>query len=448
MRRKKKSLPQGEFETEIVAMSHEGRGIARVEGKTVFIPFALPHEVVRFEYTHVSKNYDEGRLIDVVNPSSERVTPPCSWFENCGGCALQHVDPKAQIAFKQNTLMDHFKHFGHGVSPDEVLPPLLSENTEGYRGKARLGVRFVTKKNRVLVGFRERNGRFLADIDSCQVLDPRVGQKIIELQKLIADLSIYSHIPQIEVAVDDDHVGLVIRHLEPFTADDFNVLKDFAIAHDFWIYLQAKGPETVYLFYPEADVEPVQMSYFLDDFDISIHFEPGDFTQVNRRLNQKMVAYALDLLALKSDDRVLDLFCGLGNFSLPLARRCQSVTGVEGDEAMTTRAAINARNNGLHNIDFYAANLFEDIAAHRWVRSAHFTKMLLDPPRAGAEMVCRQIEKIAPERIVYVSCDPATLARDAGILVNEKGYRLLKAGVMDMFPHTTHVESIAVFEIE
>ncbi|WP_119342574.1 23S rRNA (uracil(1939)-C(5))-methyltransferase RlmD [Facilibium subflavum] len=438
-------LPQGQFEADIIAMSHEGRGIARIDGKTVFIPYALEGEKVKFEYRFRKKNYDEGRLVEVVAPSKKRVSAPCAYFSYCGGCSFQHLSPEDQLTFKQKTLLSHFSHFGNGLQPGMLLPALSSKPAEGYRTKARLGVRYVHKKQKVLVGFREVDGRFLADIDHCEVLHPSVGKSLVALQDLVASLSIYKEIPQIEVAVDDVRTALIIRHMAELNQTDLQKLAEFAQQQQVWIYLQSKGPETIKRFYPDASYEPTQMYYSIDD-NINIYFEPNDFTQINRKMNQKMLKHALDLLSLKQDDVVLDLFCGLGNFSLPLAKRAKRVIGVEGDHAMTQRAAINAKKNNLENIAFYAADLFEDFAQSDWLRENQFDKLLLDPPRAGAENVCKKMHLIEPKRIVYVSCDPATLARDAGILVNEKGYKLVSAGVMDMFPHTTHVESIAVFD--
>ena len=445
-RRSRRKLPQGRFTAQINSMSHEGRGIAQIEGKTTFISFALTCEEVAFEYNNCKANYDEGDAIEVITASEYRVEPPCQYFGICGGCSFQHMGTKAQIDFKQQTLLSHFKHFGHGLEPQEILPAVESPQSEHYRTKARLGVRYVHKKDKVLVGFRERNGRFLANIDSCKVLHKSLGEDLTGLQQLVHSISIYREIPQIEVAVDDQVTALIIRHLSEFSDEDLHKLEAFAKKENCWIYLQAKGPDTVWRFYPHVNVAPTSLSYNLTEYDVRIYFEPNDFTQVNREVNHKMLKHALTLLAVNEQDTVLDLFSGLGNFSLPLARFANYVVGIEGDEAMTTRAGINAQKNSIDNVAFYPANLFEDIAEHQWLVEHDFNKLLLDPPRAGAETVCRQIEKINPDRIVYVSCDPTTLARDSGILVNEKGYRLVKAGVMDMFPHTTHVESIAVFE--
>lgn len=446
VRRIKQRVPEGVFNATVSALSHEGRGIARLDGKTTFIPFTLVGEEVEFKYSLCKSNYDEATLVRVIKSSDERVAPPCQYFEICGGCSFQHVSTDAQVEFKQQTLLNHFKHFGHGLIPMKLIPPLRTSTHEGYRTKARLGVRYVHKKSKVLVGFRERDGRFLAEIDSCKVLHPSVGLDLTELQALVSSLSIYKEIPQIEVAVDDQVTALIIRHLVEFNADDLEKLTAFARQKCFWIYLQPKGPDTIRRLHPGTGEIPQMLSYQLTDYGVTIYFEPNDFTQVNYDMNRKMLKQAMALMAVDKHDVVLDLFCGLGNFSLPLATQARHVVGIEGDVAMTKRAVINAKKNNIDNVEFYPVNLFEDISAHAWLLHNQFNKLLLDPPRAGAEMVCRQIEKINPERIVYVSCDPATLARDAGILVNEKGYKFLSAGIMDMFPHTTHVESMAVFE--
>lgn len=444
MARRRKKLPEGEFEAEILSLSHEGRGVAKIDGKTIFIQFGLPGEKVKFKYTYTRSKFDEGIVTEVISESPKRVKPVCDAYNHCGGCSLQHLSAQGQIAHKLDTLKDHFAHFGN-VSPDTWLEPLLSENTEGYRTKARLGVRYVPKKDdRVLVGFRERNGRYLADINACPVLFPSVGNNIESLQVLIRSLESYTTIPQIEVAIDEHKTALIIRHLEPLSEQDLEKIKVYAAEKGFWIYLQSKGPNTVKLFYPQVAKEERYLSYVLPEFDITIRFHPNDFTQVNTDINYKMIHQAVKLLELSKEDKVLDLFCGLGNFTLPLAKSAGHVTGVEGEETMVKRAYESAAFNSISNVDFHAANLFEDINQFDWSLNS-YNKMLLDPPRAGAEAICQQIEAFNPETIVYVSCNPATLARDAGILVNEKGYTMTHAGIMDMFPHTTHVESMAVF---
>ena len=442
--RRKKKFPEGIFQAQVESLTHEGRGIAKVNGKTTFIAFGLPSEEVEYKYTYSKSRYDEGQVVTVLSPSSERVEPICEAYERCGGCSFQHVSPDFQIEHKQNVLAEHLSHFGN-LEPDTWLDPLKSPLTQGYRRKARLGVRYVIKKEKVLVGFRERNGRYLADISSCPVLHPSVGNKIEALQTLIANLDCLMTLPQIEVAVDDTKTALIIRHLEDLSDSDNNKIIEFAKENNFWVYLQPKGPNTIHLIYPELPEKERYLSYKIPSANIEIKFQPNDFTQVNAELNQLMLQHALNLLDIQSNETVLDLFCGLGNFSLPMARLANKVIGIEGDEPMTKRAYENAQHNQIDNAEFYVADLFESITQFDWSKNS-YDKVLLDPPRAGAETVCKNIELFDPKKIVYVSCNPSTLARDAGILVNEKGYKLAKAGVMDMFPHTTHVESIAVFE--
>lgn len=444
-RSRRRKLKEGVFEAEIISLSHDGRGIAKVEGKTTFIPFTLPSEIVKFEYTFSKAKFDEGKVVEYIKKSSSRVEPPCQHFEMCGGCSLQHMSTDAQIEHKQQTLLNQLKYIGNGVQPQNILKPLRTSNTEGYRNKARLGVRYVTKKEKILVGFRERNGRFLADIDKCIVLNPLVGEKITQIAEFIETLSIYKHIAQLEIAIDDERPAIIVRHLEPFVNEDLQKLRSFGEENNYWIYLQSKGPETIFRLYPDKDIEPTRLSYQPIE-GINISYEPSDFTQVNNDINKKMIKRAIELLDISKDDSIIDLFCGLGNFTLPISQKAKSVIGVEGEQTMVQRAIETSQNNNITNTKFYAANLFESFEDKEWFNNFEYNKMLLDPPRAGAQEVCSNIEKFNVDRIVYVSCDTATLARDTGILVNEKGYKLISAGVMDMFPHTMHVESIAVFE--
>ncbi|MCF6764821.1 23S rRNA (uracil(1939)-C(5))-methyltransferase RlmD [Thiotrichales bacterium 19S3-7] len=443
-RRRVKRPPEGIFEAKIISFSHEGRGIAQVDGKTTFIDLALKDEVVSFKYTSTHNKYDEAIASEILKPSLERVTPKCSVYGICGGCSLQHLSSESQLKLKWDTLKDHFDHFGN-LKPLHWLEPLTNEIPWNYRSKARLGVRYVHKKEKVLVGFRERDGRFVTDMSACPILHQSVDHLILELKHLILSMSIYREIPQIEVAVDDTKTALIFRHLEMFSEDDLNKLKAFAEEKNIWLYLQSKGPDTIKLFYPQKTPEDSYLSYTIDEFDIEIRFQPNDFTQVNTQMNQKMLSLAIKLMELTQNESVLDLFCGLGNFSLPLAKCAKSVVGIEGDLEMTERALKNAQLNGIDNAMFYPANLFETIDNAAWANQ-QYDKILLDPPRAGALEIVNQIERFNAKRIVYVSCNPATLARDAGILVNEKGYTMHSAGIMDMFPHTTHIESIAVFE--
>lgn len=424
----------------IVKLSHDARGIARIEGKTTFIQGALPHEKVRFQYIRKKSDYDEAVAVEIEQASPLRVKPSCPHYNSCGGCSLQHVDAPAQITLKQELLIESLQRIGH-VKVQEVLSPLIAKHWH-YRNKARLSVRQVGKT--LLVGYREKNkGRYIAGIEQCAILHQAVGMHVGALKQLISSFSNPSAISQIEVAAGDEQVALIFRHLSPLSSDDKIMLRRFAQEHTFIIYLQAQGPESVALFYPENS--PDFLHYTLPTEDLLFQFHPTDFTQVNSELNRQMVAQAMQLMALNSKDIVLDLFCGLGNFSLPLAKRAAYVYGIEGSETMVQRAAMNAAHNHLSNLAFSCANLDEPAALTSMIPLG-ITKLLLDPPRSGALAVIKQLPLIKPESIVYVSCNPATLARDSGVLVHEQGYLLKKAGVMDMFPHTAHVESIALFE--
>lgn len=439
-RRRKKLIPTTLLDLEIERVSHDGRGISHQNGKTLFVEGALPGEKVKAKYIDTHSKYDEVAAIEIIEPSADRVTPPCEHADMCGGCSLQHMDPKMQIALKQDVLLEQFRHFG-GISAESLQEPMTGPDT-GYRRKARLGVRYVTKRDEVLVGFREKHSSFLTAIHHCEVLDPRVGRLIPNLRELARDLTVYNQLPQIEVAMGDEQVALVIRHMAPLTEDDLAKLRAFGEAHNLAVYLQPKGPNTVHLLYPEGGVE--RLSYALPEFGVELKFHPMDFTQVNADINKKMLSRAIEWLDLNENDRVLDLFCGLGNFTIPLATKAGQVVGVEGDETMVVRGKENATHNKLDNVRFYAANLQADFTKESWA-SEGFSKILIDPPRSGALDVVQYLPAFGAEKIVYVSCNPATLARDSGVLV-EQGYKLVKAGVMDMFPHTTHVESIALFE--
>jgi len=442
MRKKRARLPLAIATAEIEKFSHDGRGIARLEGKTTFIQGALPGETVSFQYTQKKRDFDEGRTLSVMTASKKRVEPRCPHYLLCGGCSLQHLAEEAQIHEKEELLLDLLQRIGK-TNPEEILPPLTS-TTWNYRNKARLSTRYVEKKQATLVGFREKNNpRYIAEITQCPVLNKRVDDQIVNLRALIDSLTVPAIIAQIEVAAGDNEVALIFRNMEPLTPDDEIKLRSFADQSGFSVYLQPGGPATVKLFYPEAADE--YLNYELPEQGIRFKFHPTDFTQVNAGLNRAMVAKAIELMKLEKHDVVLDLFCGLGNFSLPLAKHCARVIGVEGSETMVERAQMNAQLNGITNTEFYSANLDEVDALARIV-NVQINKILIDPPRSGALEIVRQIDKLNPVRIVYVSCNPATLARDSDILVNHHGYRLLAAGVMDMFPHTAHVESIAVFE--
>ena len=444
-RRRKKRLPEEPVEVEITALSNEGRGIAHADERTVFIDQALTGERVLFKYTRLNKNIAEGRTVEVLQSSDLRVDAKCSAFEMCGGCSLQHMAPEAQVELKQDMLLDQLKHLK--VSPAEVLEPLLGPEY-GYRHKARLGVRYVHKKEKVLVGFRERNSSFITETTRCEVLHPSVGEIISELAECINQLEAKRTIPQIEVAVGDNQTVLVFRHLEDLSEADRQLLSDFCQGHSLVCYLQAGKPDDLELLYPQQ-AEPLY--YMLaaagsSAKNLKIEFQPSDFIQVNPEINKRMVANAINYLALKSTDTVLDLFSGLGNFSLAMAASCKQVTAVEGSLVMVKKARDNALLNNIGNTEFIYADLYsEDILTAPWLKQK-YNKILLDPPRSGAAAILPALKKMQAETIVYVSCHPATLARDAAVLVNELGYKLTKAGIMNMFPHTGHVESIAVFE--
>ncbi|HEX4894900.1 MAG TPA: 23S rRNA (uracil(1939)-C(5))-methyltransferase RlmD [Solimonas sp.] len=435
MAHRQKKLPAGEHVAEILDLDHEGRGVARVNGKATFIADALPGETVRFRYVRVSRDLDEGQCVAVEKASPDRVTPGCAHFGLCGGCSMQHLAPAQQIQFKQKQLLDQLQRIGKLV-PEEIAAPITGE-VWGYRRRARLGAKFVPKKGGALVGFRERESSLLATLESCQVLDPRVGLKLRALAGLIESLDLRRAVPQIEVACADQ-VALVVRILEAPAEADRERLAAFAAEHDVDLYLQTGGPDSIR---PLGTARPLQ--YSPDGSALSLRFEPTDFIQVNGSISQKTVNQALDWLDLQPGERVLELFCGLGNFSLPLARRGAQVIAAEGEDGLVRRARENAERNGLP-IRFEKADLFKTEADVAWLQPA-FDKVLLDPPRAGAKEILPVVAKRQPERIVYVSCHPGTLARDAATLVHEHGYRLLRAGVMDMFPHTSHVESMALF---
>lgn len=438
-RRRRKPLPRPVSHITVESLSHDGRGVAHLDGKAVFIDGALPGEEVGFEYLGTHRKYDEGRVTDVHRASPDRVTPRCPHFGVCGGCSLQHLDPGAQIRAKQQVLLDNLKHIGD-VVPDSVLP-VLAGPVWGYRSKARLAAKYVIKKGRLLVGFREKRTPYVAELTRCEVLHASVGEHLLELAALIDRLEARARIPQIEVAVSESVTALVFRHLDPLSEVDLEQLRQFAAGQGVHVYLQPGGPATVQLLWPQHS----SLSYHLPAQDVEIRFRPTDFTQVNAAINGQMVERVLQLLALQPQDRVLDLFCGLGNFTLPMARFAGAVTGVEGEAGLVSRARENALLNGIDNARFHVADLAAEQPDPAW-SGAHYDKVLLDPPRSGAAAVLPVIGRLRPGRIVYVSCHPGSLARDAGNLVKAQGYRLVAAGVMDMFPHTAHVESIAEFE--
>jgi 23S rRNA (uracil1939-C5)-methyltransferase len=438
-RRRRRKLPPDPIELSIDDLSHDGRGVATWGEKKVFVHGALPGERVMVRLTDRKRSYDEGETVDVLEASQHRIEPRCPHFGQCGGCSLQHLDGARQIEAKQNTLLQNLERIGK-VVPEVIWDPLTGPSWQ-YRRKARLSVRYVHKKERVLVGFRERYGRFVADMQECHVLDPRIAERLCDLSALIHGMDARRSIPQLEVACGDDSCALVFRHLEPLSAGDLEKLRSFARDSGIAVLLQPKGPDSIHCLEPES----VQLSFRIPEFGIEMNFEPSDFVQVNAAMNQAMISRAMELLEPSADDRILDLFCGLGNFTLPLATVAAEVVGVEGDSALVGRARSNARRNGLDKASFHAADLNQDPGSAAWLNEP-FSKVLVDPPRSGAESILPHIAASGAGRLLYLSCHPASLARDAGILVQQFGFRLVGAGVMDMFPHTGHVESIALFE--
>lgn len=440
MKQTAKTSSQGPLEANVTALSHDGRGIAHINGKTTFLHGGLPGETVQFTYLNRHGKYDEGKVVAVITAAAERVEPPCAHFGTCGGCSLQHLAHAQQVAHKERVLLEQLQHIG-GTVPAQILPPLTGP-TQGYRNKARLGVRYVYKKEKLLVGFRELNGRYLADIEQCQVLNPTIGLRLKDLQQLIAGLSIYAHIPQVEIAISDDTCALIFRHLQAFTSEDLEKLRAFGKAQHFYIYLQPGGRASVSLLWPEQDTQ--LLSYTLPDQQLTLEFHPSDFTQVNAAINQQMVTQAIALLQPQATDRILDLFCGLGNFTLALAQQSTYALGVEGEQALVAQAQTNAKRNNIDNVEFCVGDLSKN-ALTAPLAQQKFDKILLDPPRCGAREIIQQFAQFAAKKILYVSCNPATLARDTAELTGQ-GFKLAKAGVMDMFPHTSHVEAMALFE--
>jgi 23S rRNA (uracil1939-C5)-methyltransferase len=439
---------------DIKALDMEARGVGHLDnedgtpGKVIFVEGALPGERVSFETLRKKKNWESGRMVTLARASSMRVEPKCQHFDNCGGCSMQHLEPSAQVAIKQRVLEDNLWHIGK-VKAETIMRPLQGP-TWGYRYRARLSVRYVAKKETVLVGFHEKHSSYVADMTDCKILPEHVARLLVPLREMVRALSIYTQVPQFEVAVGEDVTALVLRNMAPLSAEDEVLVKAFADQWNIQWWLQPKGPDTVYPFYP-LDKE---LHYTLPEFGIRMPFKPTDFTQVNHQINRVLVSKALRLLDAQPGERVADLFCGLGNFTLPLATQAREVVGIEGSTALTTRALENAKANGVSGkTTFYTRNLF-DITRDDLVALGKFDRMLVDPPRDGAvalAMALAELKETQPEllpkRIVYVSCSPSTLARDAGILVHQAGYVMRKAGVANMFPHTSHVESIGVFEL-
>ena len=442
------------------ALDLEAQGVARnSEGKVVFIEGALPGETVRVKTGRRKNNWEQGELVEIGRESSQRVTPGCPNFGlhagACGGCKMQHFHASAQVAVKQRTLEDNLWHLGK-VRPDRVMRPIEGP-TWGYRYRARLSVRHVVKKGTVLVGFHERKSRYIADMSECRILPPHISAMLLPLRALVMSMDARDTLPQIELALGESPEGLVnalvLRHLEPLGAADLQRLRDFAAQHRVQWWLQPKGPDTVHLLDAGEGAGP-QLAYTLPEFGVTMPFKPTDFTQVNHHINRVLVARALKLLDAQPDERVIDWFCGLGNFTLPIATQVREVLGIEGSEALVQRSRENAIVNRRDNATFAARNLFE-LSAQDLAAYGSAARWLVDPPREGAFALAKVLAEVRqnpiagyepPARIVYVSCNPSTLARDAGLLMHQAGYRCAAAGVVNMFPHTAHVESIAVFE--
>jgi len=434
----------------VAGLTHEGEGIVRGE-KVVFVPGALPGESITFRRTRSHRQHDEAELVEVLTPAAERVVPRCAHFGVCGGCALQHMSAEAQLEAKHSELRDNLERLGR-VTPGTWLPPLRGP-VWAYRRRARLGAKFVTKKGKVLVGFRERLAPFIADVQHCDVLAEPVGDLVAPLATLIMALGIRERLPQIEVAVADNAVALVFRVLDPPSAADLALFREFGAEHRVRIYLQPGGLDSVH----ELDAPGAPLAhgssglrYGLPKFKVELQFLPTDFIQINGAVNEALVSRAVEMLELTPSSQVLDLFCGIGNFTLPMARTAGRVVGVEGDAALVCRARHNAALNGLENTEFHAADLAKlpaDVAQAAqtapWLRKG-YTHVVLDPPRAGAKEVLAAVASLQPRRVLYISCHPGSLARDLGVLVNEHGFNLEAAGVLDMFPHTAHFESLAL----
>jgi 23S rRNA (uracil1939-C5)-methyltransferase len=444
-RRNRKQLDLTPREIQIDSMAHDGRGVGRGEdGKVVFVDFALPGEKVVYVPVMNRKSYLFGTTLEVLEPSEHRIEPKCAVFGDCGGCVLQHLDENIQIKYKQQQLLENFKKIGN-VEPESWLEPMTGKHW-GYRRRARLGAKFVPKKGGMIIGFRERNTSYIQPTDKCEVLYPEVSAMFPDLRETLEKTSCNDKIPQIEISVADNAVVMIVRHLDTFVQNDLDLLTEFAKRNQVQLFLQPGNLKSVHPLYPE---KPDALFFELKEFDIKIEFLPTDFIQVNGGINDQLVSRAIELLDIQKDDRVLDLFCGVGNFTLPLARYSDHVAGVEGDQALVNRAIHNRQLNGLDDVEFHFGDLFKEdmnAASHGDWLDQKFDKILLDPPRSGAAEMIRRLPEFGASKVVYVSCGPATLARDAGVMVNEHGYRMTYAGVIDMFPHTAHVESIAVFE--
>jgi len=442
-RRRRRKLMDLPMEVVIEDLSHDGRGIARIDGKVWFINGALPGEKVMIKHTGGNKNFEEGVAQEVLLASDERVDAKCKFYDVCNGCTMMHLAPEKQIEFKQNTLKQNLIKMAK-LEPDSWLPA-LTDSAWHYRRRARLSVRWVIAKDKVLVGFREKNGRYVADMDYCEILQKPLDELLIPLAQMIEQLKIRQHIAQIEASIADEDVALIVRHLKPIGLDDEQILLNFAKDHDVRIYSQSKGPKTIVeMQYADSKNQAKPLYFDMPKYNVRMEFLPSDFIQVNAKMNDKMIDQAMKLLDIDKNDVVLDLFCGLGNFTLPLATKVKAVVGIEGEQSLVDRAQHNAQLNRLNNVAFHVADLRKNHENSDWFKQ-EYNKVLIDPPRSGAWEVLPLIAQTKANTLLYVSCHPASLARDTDRLVNQLGFKLVKAGVMDMFPHTSHVESIALF---
>ena len=441
----KQAVPAPEEIGVVAGLTHEGEGIVR-EGKTAFVAGSLPGERIRFRRSRRHKQHDDGVLLEVLEPAADRVTPRCEHFGLCGGCALQHLDPTSQILAKQRELQENLERIAQ-ATPEEWFEPMRGP-VWNYRRRARLGVKYVAKKGRVLVGFRERLAPYIAELKQCEVLSDPAGKLLTPLADMIMTLSIRDRLPQIEVAAADNVVALVVRVMAPPSEQDLATLRAFEAEHGLHLYLQPAGLDSVRRLDagPQGRAEEDPLHYRLPAFDLTLDFNPTDFIQVNGAINQALVSRAVELLDPTPDSAVLDLYCGLGNFTLALARKAGRVVGVEGDRELVRRGGENARRNGIANAEFHLADLMSPLPNDaKWLESP-YPYVLLDPPRAGAREMLPTVARLAPKRVLYISCHPGSLARDIGLMIHEHGFKLRAAGVLDMFPHTNHVESLAVLE--
>lgn len=438
MARRRKRLPKEPIELTITDLSHDGRGIARYNDKVVFVQNALPGETVMAQLNRRTRHFDEATAQSIENPSPDRVVPDCEFYDRCNGCTMMHVSDEKQIDFKFNTLKSNLQKMAE-LQPKQWLPHLRADHWH-YRRRARLSVKWVPGKEKVLVGFREKNGRFVADMNDCLVLEKPLADLIRPLQKLVFNMTIKAHIPQVECALSDQQPALIMRHMRPIPTEDMDMLNQFAQDHDIQLFLQSKGPDTVTPIQPDYST----LSFSLPQHSLTYEFLPNDFIQVNQAMNEKMIDRVLSEMNLNPGAHVLDLFCGLGNFTLPIARHCHQIIGVEGDQQLVERARHNAHLNELSNVEFFTADLTKDHSQSEWFKQ-DFSHVLIDPPRSGAWDILPLIADTSAKTLIYVSCHPASLARDSQRLVHDLGFTMESAGVMDMFPHTSHVESMAVF---